>query len=392
MNTFTSSVLFNDSPKTSLQPFDFQSRTRVVFGPGALERLGEVAREVGGRRTILVSDPGIRAAGHLDRALQSLEAASVRTVVYEGVEQNPTTRHVGAALEAARNHRIDSIVGLGGGSSMDCAKGVNFLITNGGRMADYWGMGKAKHPMLPMIAVPTTAGTGSEAQSFALISDEKTHQKMACGDKKAACTAAILDPLVTLTQPPQVTATTGIDAMAHALESYVTTRRNPASQLYAREAWKLLQGNFLTVLKEPEDAEARAAMLLGANYAGTAIENSMLGATHACANPLTAHYGIAHGIAIALMLPHVIRFNRPAVEELYVELAGFAGLDSTESLAGKVESFRQDARLPGKLSDCGVRREELRSLAGEAAKQWTAGFNPQPVSEQYLFELYERAF
>ena len=118
----------------------------------------------------------------------------------------------------------------------------------------------------------------------------------------------------------------------------------------------------------------------------------MLGATHACANPLTAHYGIAHGIAIALMLPHVIRFNRPTVEELYVELAGFAGLDSTESLAGKVEYFRQDARLPGKLSDCGVRREELRSLAGEAAKQWTAGFNPQPVSEQDLFELYERAF
>ena len=262
MNTFTGSVLFNDSPQPSLQPFDFQSRTRVVFGPGALERLGELAREVGGRRTILVSDAGIRAAGHLDRALQSLEAASVRTVVYEGVEANPTTRHVGAALEAARNHRIDSIVGLGGGSSMDCAKGVNFLITNGGRMADYWGMGKAKHPMLPMIAVPTTAGTGSEAQSFALISDEKTHQKMACGDKKAACAAAILDPLVTLTQPPQVTATTGIDAMAHALESFVTTRRNPVSQLFAREAWKLLQGNFLTVLKEPEDAEARAGMLL----------------------------------------------------------------------------------------------------------------------------------
>ena len=354
--------------------------------------MGDLVREVGGERAILVSDAGIRAAGHVDRALQSLEAASIRTVVYEGVERNPTTRHVESALEVARNHRIDSIVGLGGGSSMDCAKGVNFLITNGGRMADYWGVGKAKHPMLPMIAVPTTAGTGSEAQSFALISNEETHQKMACGDKKAACAAAILDPLVTLTQPPQVTATTGIDAMAHALESYVTTKRNPASQLYAREAWKLLQASFPAVLKEPEDAEARGAMLLGANYAGTAIENSMLGATHACANPLTTHHGIAHGTAIALMLPHVIRFNRPAVEELYIELADFAGLDSTESLARHMESFRQDARLPSKLSDCGVKREELRSLAGEAVKQWTAKFNPRPVSDQDLFELYERAF
>ncbi len=392
MSTFTNSVPFNGSQQTSLQPFDFQARTRVVFGPGTLGRLGDLVREVGGERAILVSDAGIRAAGHVDRALQSLEAASIRTVVYEGVEENPTTRHVESALEVARSHRIDSIVGLGGGSSMDCAKGVNFLITNGGRMADYWGVGKAKHPMLPMIAVPTTAGTGSEAQSFALISNEETHQKMACGDKKAACAAAILDPLVTLTQPPQVTATTGIDAMAHALESYVTTKRNPASQLFAREAWKLLQANFPAVLKEPEDAEARGAMLLGANYAGTAIENSMLGATHACANPLTTHHGIAHGTAIALMLPHVIRFNRPAVEELYIELADFAGLDSTESLARHMESFRQDARLPSKLSDCGVKREELRSLAGEAGKQWTAKFNPRPVSDQDLFELYERAF
>ena len=154
----------------------------------------------------------------------------------------------------------------------------------------------------------------------------------------------------------------------------------------------MLQANFPAVLKEPEDAEARGAMLLGANYAGTAIENSMLGATHACANPLTTHHGIAHGTAIALMLPHVIRFNRPAVEELYIELADFAGLDSTESLARHIESIRQEARLPQKLSDCGVKRKELRSLAGEAVKQWTAKFNPRPVSDQDLFELYERAF
>ncbi len=375
-----------------LQSFDFQPRTRVLFGPATISHLGELAREVGGERAILVSDPGIQAAGHVDKAIESLEAASIRTVLYKGVEENPTTRHVEEALKIARNHRTDLVIGLGGGSSMDCAKGMNFLITNGGRMADYWGMGKAKYPMLPMIAVPTTAGTGSEAQSFALISDEETRQKMACGDNKATCVAAILDPLVTLTQPLKVTATAGIDAIAHAVESYVTTERNPVSKLFAREAWKLLQENFPLVLKEPENTEARSAMLLGAHYAGTAIENSMLGAAHACANPLTTRCGINHGTAVALMLPHVIRFNSVAAEELYNELASCANLNSTEALAKHIDSFRQEACLPGRLSECGVNRKELRPLAQEAIGQWTAKFNPRPISDQDLFDLYERAF
>src|SRR5207249_10078818 len=186
---------------------------------------------------------------------------------------------------------------VGGGSAMDCAKGINFLLTNGGRMADYQGFGKAKKPMLPSIGIPTTAGTGSEAQSFALIADEQTHMKMACGDRKAAFHIAILDPEVTVSQPAKVTAITGVDALSHAVESYVTTRRNPLSQLFAREAWRLLQANFEKVLRRPDNLEARSAMQLGAYLAGSAIETSMLGAAHALANPLTAHYGMTHGIA-----------------------------------------------------------------------------------------------
>ena len=188
----------------------------------------------------------------------------------------------------ASTRGVDSIVGLGGGSSLDCAKGINFVLTNGGSMRDYWGFGKASRPMLPMIAIPTTAGTGSEAQSYALISDAVTHVKMACGDPKAAFRAAILDPLLTRSQPREVTATAGYDAISHAVESYVTTRRNTASSVgFAREAWRLLAANFERVLRDPGDLEARGAMLLGAHFAGIAIENSMLGATHACANPLT---------------------------------------------------------------------------------------------------------
>src|SRR5215470_13270123 len=192
---------------------------------------------------------------------------------------------------------------------MDCAKGINFLYSNGGQIQDYWGVGKATKPMLPMIAVPTTAGTGSETQSFALISDSKTHVKMACGDKKASFRVALLDPELTVTQPPRVTALTGIDAVAHALESYVARTRNSASMAFSREAWLLLGGNFAHVIADPKDLDARGGMQLGASFAGLAIENSMLGAAHSLANPLTAEFNIAHGQAVGLMLPHVIRRN-----------------------------------------------------------------------------------
>ena len=227
-----------------MTPFDFYPRTRIVFGPGKLVALGELAAELGAKRVIVVSDPGIVAAGHTPHGIESLKAVRIETQLFDGVGENPTTEHVTAGLKVAKEFRPDLIVGLGGGSSMDCAKGINFLLTNGGQMQDYWGIGKATRPMLPMIAVPTTAGTGSETQSFALISDAKTHVKMACGDKKASFRVALLDPELTVTQPQRVTALTGIDAIAHALESYVCKARNPASMAMAREAWLLLGSNF----------------------------------------------------------------------------------------------------------------------------------------------------
>ena len=288
-----------------MQDFDFHLRTRIVRGAGVLGKLGDLAGELGTRRALVVTDPGIIAAGHVERALDALKKANIETHLFDGAHENPTTDDIDAGLEIAKRREPELLIGLGGGSSMDCAKGINFVYTNGGTMHDYHGVGKALKPMLPMIAVPTTAGTGSEMQSFALISDAKTHVKMACGDKKASCRIALLDPELTLTQPESVSALTGIDAISHAVETFVTKRRNPVSLLYSREAWRLLAGNFKTVLKDPDNLDARAAMQLGAAYAGVAIENSMLGASHALANPLTATYGTAHGQAVGLMLPHV---------------------------------------------------------------------------------------
>lgn len=380
-----------------LTSFDYQPRTRVVFGVGVVDRLGELVRELGGNRVFLVTDQGLAAAGHEQHALDSLHSAGLHVTLFDDVHANPTTLDVDRALAVAKEQRIDLIVGLGGGSSMDCAKGVNFLLTNGGKMEDYWGIGKATRPMLPMIAVPTTAGTGSEAQSFAVIAHPESHMKMACGDKKAACRVALLDPNLTLTMPLVVTAATGIDALSHALETYVTKARNAVSKLFSRRAWQLLSGAFPRVIDDPGDCEARAAMLLGAHLAGAAIENSMLGATHALANPLSAHYNLTHGLAIGLMLPHVIRYNAEVAGSLYGQLAADLGLcdDSDPAaphvLADHVESLAARAGFPASLAECGVTADMLDHLADEAAQQWTGRFNPRPVDAASLKELYECA-
>lgn len=381
-------------------PFNFHCPTRIVFGVGKIAELGQWAQTLGAERVLVVSDPGVIAAGHTARGTESLKEAGLSVTLFDGVEENPTTAHVAAGLAVAKELHPDLIVGLGGGSSMDCAKGINFLFSCGGRMQDYWGEGKATGPLLPMIAVPTTAGTGSETQSYALVSDAETHVKMACGDKRAAFRLAVLDPELTLTQPARVTALTGIDAMAHAIETYVTKRRSDISLSFSREAWRHLSANITRVFSETRDIAARGAMQLGACLAGVAIENSMLGAAHALANPLTASFRIAHGQAIAIMLPHVIRHNGRSVLQWYEELLGSAptGLfrhrdgTASEVLADFVTDVTRQAGLAGKLGDVGVPREELPKLATAAAQQWTAKFNPVEMNVGDFQSLYESAY
>jgi alcohol dehydrogenase len=362
------------------------SKVQVVFGPGNLAHIGDIARAQGASRVLLVTDPGIKDAGHVERAVRSLYQAGLPVRVFDEVGENPTTVHVGKGVIAARPFDPDFIIGLGGGSSMDCAKGINFLLTNGGRMQDYWGTGKASKPMLPLVAVPTTAGTGSEAQSYALITDPDTHQKMACGDSKALPRVALLDPELTATQPPQVAAATGIDAVAHAIESSGSTKRTDVSRQLSREAWKLLESAFERAVGQSSDADARQRMLLGAHLAGAAIENSMLGAAHALANPLTAHHGVVHGLAVGMMLPHVIRFNCEAGDRPYGDLS-----DDFNALAHRVEAMLAAARLPRTLADVNVAETDLPPLVKMAATQWTATFNPRKVGEAELMAIYRMA-
>ncbi len=392
----------NHKQSTLTTSFDFQPRTRLVFGVNSVERVGELARSLGARKVLLVTDPGIIAAGHVARVHRCLKAAGLKVTVFDKARENPTTGCVESCTTVARKAGIDTIVGLGGGSSMDTAKGCNFILTNGGRMQDYWGIGKATKPMLPFIAIPTTAGTGSECQSATLIADELTHQKMACLDPKAAARIAILDPSLTISQPQAVTAHTGIDAIAHAVETAVTKKRNELSLMYSHEAFKLTVPNLPRVLSNPNDVEARGRMLLGAAFAGTAIENSMLGAAHAAANPLTAHYGVVHGEAVGIMLPLVVRFNsrEPQARRAYAELASAPEIacvsdglgEAVSALIARLDWLLNTAQIARSLADCGVEKSSVKMLAREAAGQWTAAFNPRSIKARDFEALYLAAF
>ena len=379
-------------------PFDYRPMTRVVYGPDIVDQIGAMTAGLRATRVLVVTDPGIVGAGHLDRVRESLEKSTLEVAVFDSVVENPTTKEIRKCVDFAKSEKIDTLIGLGGGSSLDTARGANFILTNGGEMRDYWGYGKASQPLLPMVAIPTTAGTGSECQSFALIADAETHQKMACGDPKAAAHIAVLDPTLTLTQPREVTAHTGIDAMTHAIESSVTTKRNGISTVYSRRAFQLAVTHYPQVLENPDDLEARGAMLQAASFAGMAIENSMIGAAHAAANPLFAHYNVVHGEGVGLMLPAVIRFNGKDEEaaRIYKELCLMVGLSAprdspetaVEALAGKIEDFLEIAKLPTRLSEYDIPEEEIENLAEEASRQWTAKYNPRKVDKDDFVFLY----
>ncbi len=371
------------------------SPVRVLFGFGAISELGRESLRIGATRVLVVTDPGIERAGHLDAAIGALGDANLPFALFDGVQENPTTENIADGVRFASWGAVDLIIGLGGGSAMDCAKGINLILTNGGEVADYWGIGKTTKPLLPMILAPTTAGTGSEAQSFALITDPKTHQKMACGDRRPPAEGGlrphltILDPRLIKTVPRHVAAAAGIDAIAHAIETAGSTAQTEHSLALSRAAWQLLDTSFPRILAGGPSEQDFADILLGAHLAGAAIEESMLGAAHACANPLTARFGLTHGLAVGLMLPGVIRYNAEHGNQPYVALD-----PDSERLARRVSQLLELGGLPATFAEadrCAGASDLIDDLAQSAHAQWTAQFNPVPITPAGFAEIYRSA-
>jgi alcohol dehydrogenase class IV len=375
-----------------MKPFQFQYGPRLVAGPGSAARLAEMLPP---GPCLFVTDATVRGLGLADAALGGLDA-----MIFDAVEQDPSLETLTAAVAAGREAGCVSVVGFGGGSPMDVAKLAAYLLGSGDEIEEIWGVGKAPGARLPLVLVPTTAGTGSEATPISVITVGGT-LKLAVNSAPLYADTAVLDAELTFGLPRGVTAATGIDAIVHAIEAFTSARlKNPVSDALAREALRLLAGNLRRACDVPGDVDARSAMLLGAHLAGIAFANAPVAGVHALAYPLGGHFHVPHGVSNALMLTHVLGHNLHSAMPLYAELGtmldpALERLGSQAQAQGFVElmgALCRDAGVPRRLSEVGVAAADLDLLAAEAMKQERLLVNnPCPIGEADARRLYEAA-
>ena len=391
-----------------LSSLSFATSKRILSSNGATGQVGTVMRDLGCRTVGIVTDRGVRAAGLLDAATESLEGAGLAYHVYDEVVADPPLHVVQDAAAWAKRHRLDGVLGFGGGSPLDVAKLVAFLIGDTTQSIDeMWGVDQCRGQRVPLVQVPTTAGTGSEVTPISIITTGEG-QKKGVVSPQLLPDVAICDGDLTLSVPRHVTAATGIDAMVHCLEAYTSTRlKNPLSDVLAREGLRLLGANIRTVCANGADREARGKMLLGSTLAGMAFANAPVGAVHALAYPIGATFKVSHGLSNSLMLPHVLRFNgaEPAAERLYAEVVGDAfpdllaaepagaeGAAAAETMAAAFDALASDLGLETRLSQVGIGDADVASLAAGAMLQTRLlPNNPREVGEKDAHELFARA-
>lgn len=373
----------------------FQSPGRIIYGPGAVEKIGPEAAAFGKRAFVVTGKNSAKKTGLLDQVTAILETAGLHVTVFPEVESDPSVDTVEKGVRIAREAGIDVIVALGGGSPLDAAKGISMMLTNPGVLTDYEG----KQPALagiPIIAVPTTAGTGSEVTRYTVITDTKRKVKMLIGSPHMIPRVAVLDPLLTVTMPPHVTAATGMDALTHAIEAYISKAAQPATDLQALSAIRLISQNLIKAVLNGDNLEARSQMQLGQMQAGLAFGNASVALVHAMSRPLGAYFGVPHGLANALLLPPVMAFNRPACPEKFRDIAIAMGEDveglplreASYLAVGVLEQLFNETELPGSLQEVGVTGDSIPQLAQEASRSGSVLFNPRKPSLEEISALY----
>lgn len=386
-----------------ITPFAFNTTKSLVFRPGAAAQLAEIAGAILGDSCLFVTDPGLRALGLCDPAIASLRAAGVSVTIFDTVEPDPSLATLMAAAEMGRAAGATGVVGFGGGSSLDVAKLAALLLGSGEDLDAAWGVGNARGPRLPLVLVPTTAGTGSEVTPVSIITVGE-EEKRGVSSPVILPDLAILDADLTLGLPPAITAATGVDAMVHAIEAYASknANNNPMSRLLAREALRLLGANIETAVFDGTDVDARGAMLLGSMLAGQAFANSPVAAVHALAYPIGGTFHVPHGLSNALVLPHVLRFNAPEAAPLYAEIAhdAFPRLapdpDPQALCAGFIDALAELSKKLGMettLREVGIPETALGKLASDAMlQQRLLVNNPRAVSEEDALAIYKAAW
>jgi alcohol dehydrogenase len=385
-----------------MHSFLFNTVSDVLSGPGTSGQLGEMAAAMGIERLFVVTDPGIIQFGLLQQAVESLETNNIALHIYSDIVADPPESVVMSAVHAAQDFGCDGVIGFGGGSSMDVAKLLAVLIKGEQQLADIYGVDQITGDRLPLIQVPTTAGTGSEATMVSIITTGET-TKAGVVSRTLLADKIILDAALTTGLPPAVTAATGIDAMVHAIEAFTSKRlKNPLSDMLAREALRLMAGNIETAVKQGHNLEARSAMLMGAMLAGQAFANAPVAAVHGLAYPLGGNYHIPHGLSNSLVLPHVLRFNAPAAADLYAQLAPIIlpgqqlpedPIAVTEVLAGYFLALAADLGLQTTLRQMNIPEADLSMLAQEAMLQQRLLINnPRELALDDALAIYRQAF
>jgi alcohol dehydrogenase class IV len=385
-----------------MTPFTFTTTPSIHFGAGRLAGIADLAAARLGRRLLLVTDAGMRATGIVDRALDHLRAAALDVTVFDRVEADPPEAIVRSAADAARDAEAQGIIGLGGGSSLDVAKLAAVLAPGTEDLAAIYGIGNVRGPRLPLLLVPTTAGTGSEVTPISIVTTG-SNEKMGVVSPVLLPDVALLDPELTYGLPPHVTAATGIDAMVHAIEAHasINPNNNPVSRALAREALALMGRALERAVRDGNDAEARAEMLLGSMLAGQAFANSPVAAVHALAYPIGGRYHVPHGLSNALVLPHVLRFNAVVAADAYAaiahipfpSLARLEGQARTAAFCDELAALAARCGLPPRLRDVGIPREALPDMADDTRNQTRLlGNNPRPLGVPDALAIYEAAW
>lgn len=375
----------------------FNILTNISFGNGSIQKLSTIIEENGFQNILLITDKGIQESGILTKITSQIVNANI--VVYDGTLPNPTITNCNEAYQLQIDHDVDVVIGLGGGSPLDVAKAVSVLATNGGSIEQYEGIGKFKENILPLIAIPTTAGTASEVTNFAVITDEKRHYKLTVGGQKLAANWALLDPELTYGLPPHITAATGLDALVHAIESYTSKDANDITKTLAREATLKISSNLRQAVYDGENKVARKEMLMGSLLAGLAFNNTRLGNCHAMSHPLSAVYGIPHGVANAILIPYIMEFNRFAAPELYRDIAvdmgenieGLTMMEQAQLAANSVRQLAEDIGLPSDLSGYEIKEETIEFLTKDAMLSGNILVNPRKTNAEDIKELYKKA-
>ncbi len=377
-----------------ISPFSFELPTRIEFGAGVSDSVADAFGELGKKRPLLVTDPGVISAGILDRVKDNLTKAGMDYLVFSSVEPNPKDINVMEGAEVALEFGADSLLAVGGGSPIDCAKGIGIIATHGGNIRDYEGRNAVRKDTLPMVAIPTTSGTGSEVTFSSVITDSREKFKFSIRHPRIAAKIALCDPGMTSSMPPMLTASTGMDALVHAIEGFTALSSEPVADACALHAIEIIAANLVRAVRQGDDIEARAAMLMGSVLAGISFSHSDVASVHCIAEALGGMYDAPHGLCNAVALATVMEYNRPWCTERYARIASAMGCsfntaqEGAEMAVEKVSELTRDTGLPP-FSTLGVRREDMETIALNSEKNGSNSSNPRPMGRDEYMELLE---